>query len=85
MFWNIAAGAITGANVFMFLAIVISERKRKERIKAIVARLEATEDRRKLREYQKNRMCEQYCKYRESAESQEQLDLKCWDCPVGEL
>lgn len=85
MFWNIAAGAITGANLYMYISIVVMERKRKERIKAIAARLEATEDRRKLREYQKRRMCEHYCKFKDTAETQEQLDSKCWDCPVGEL
>ena len=82
MFSTIAAAAITGVNIYMFIRIVIMERKRSKKIKAA---LESIENRRNLREYQKRRMCEQYCKFRETAESQEQLDLKCWDCPVGEL
>lgn len=77
----IVAVLMTVANII----IAIVNQKHKKISLEIAARLEAIENRRGLREYQKRRMCNSYCKYRDKAKTQEELDLKCYDCPVGEL
>ena len=74
----VAAGLITAINIGCLIA---AERRHKN----VLAWSKTIEDMHKLREYQKGRMCDNYCKYKETAETQEELDWKCQDCPVGQL
>jgi len=36
-------------------------------------------------EFNKRRMCEHFCKYKDTAETQEDLDMQCEICPLNEL
>ena len=83
--FNVVLGVVDLILIVTAGIILVDNHKIQKKREELVARYEATENRRKLREYQKRRMCEHYCKFRDSAETQEQLDSKCWDCPVGEL
>lgn len=74
----IAGGVITAANVVI---ILISNK----RAKAVIAWQEAQERRHKLEEFEKRRMCSSYCKHRDTAETQEDLDMLCEICPLNKL
>ena len=74
----IAAGLITAIAVITEIVAVRNHR-------ATVAWYESIKEQRKLKEYQKRRMCNSYCKYKETAETLEELEWKCCDCPVAEL
>lgn len=74
----IAAGLITAVAV---VTTVIAVRNHK----AAVALYEAIYRRRKLKDYQKRRMCNSFCKFKESAETEEELEWKCFNCPIAEL
>lgn len=74
----IAAGAITAVAV---VTTVISVRNHK----AAVAWAETIRQRRKLKDYQKRRMCNDFCKFKESAKTEEELEWKCANCPIAEL
>lgn len=74
----IAAGLITAVAV---VTTVIAVRNHK----ATVAWYEFIEERRKLEEYQKRRMCNSFCKFKETAETEEELEWKCANCPIAEL
>ena len=63
----IAAGLITAVAV---ATTVIAVRN----CKATVTGYETIERQRKLKEYQKRRMCNSFCKYKETAESEEELE-----------
>lgn len=73
----IAAGLITA---IALVNTVITMRNHK----ATVAWYETIERRRKLKEYQKRRMCNHFCKYRETM-TEEELEWKCCNCPIAEL
>ena len=75
---TIAAGLITAVTVVTTVIAVKNHR-------ATVAWSETIEERRKLKEYQKRRMCNSYCKYKETAKTLEELEWKCANCPVAEL
>ena len=45
---------------------------------------EAIERRRNLKEYQKRRMCNQFCKYKGQLDDDE-VEWKCANCPIAEL
>ena len=83
--FNVVLGVVDLILIVTASIILVDNHKIQKKREEIAARYEAIENRRKLREYQKRRMCEHYCKYRDTAETQERLDSKCWDCPVGEL
>ena len=74
----IAAGLITASNGIM---LYITGKRRKE----VKAEFEANMKRLRLREYQKRRMCNSFCKFKESAETEEELEWKCANCPIAEL
>ena len=74
----IAAAVITAINLG---CTIVNIRRRK----AMIAWGKTIEDMRKLTEYQKRRMCDKYCRYIETTETQEELDWICANCPVGEL
>lgn len=74
----IAAGVVTAANI---ACLIIADRRRRN----LIEWYDAIENVSKLKEYQKRRMCSSYCKFRESAKTQEELDWKCADCPINEL
>lgn len=70
----IAAGLITASNGIM---LYIAGKRRKQ----VRAELEANME----RQYQKRRMCNSFCKFKESAETEEELEWKCANCPIAEL
>ena len=74
----IAAGLITAVAVVTTVIAVKNH-------KATVAWYETIDRRRRLKEYQKRRMCNQFCKFKESAETEEELEWKCANCPIAEL
>ena len=74
----IAEGLITAVAV---VTTVIAVRNRK----TVAAWYEAIEERRKLKEYQKWRMCNDFCMFKESAKTEEELEWKCANCPIAEL
>lgn len=74
----IAAGLITAVNVVIFLM-------NNKREKAAIAWQEAQERRHRLEEFEKRRMCNSYCKHKDTAESQEDLDMLCEICPLNNL
>lgn len=74
----IAAGLITAVGVVTTVKAV-------RNYNATVAWYETIERRRKLKEYQKRRMCNSFCKFKESAETEEELEWKCANCPIAEL
>lgn len=74
----IAAGLITAV-------AVVTTVKAVRNYNATVAWYETIERRRKLKDYQKRRMCNQFCKFKESAETEEELEWKCANCPIAEL
>lgn len=74
----IAGGVITAVNV----VIILMSNKR---AKAISAWYEAQERRHRLEEFEKRRMCSSYCKHKDTAETQEDLDWLCESCPLNNL
>jgi len=74
----IAAGLITSV-------ALVTTVKAVRNYNATVAWYETIERRRKLKDYQKRRMCNSFCKFKESAETEEELEWKCANCPVAEL
>ena len=74
----IAAGLIT-AVAAVITAISVRNHK------AAVAWAETIRQRRKLKDYQKRRMCNDFCKFKETAETEEELEWKCANCPIAEL
>lgn len=74
----IAAGLITASNGIM---LYIAGKRRKQ----VKAELEANMEWLRLKEYQKRRMCNNFCKFKESAKTEEELEWKCYDCPIAEL
>ena len=70
----IAAGLITASNGIM---LYIAGKRRKQ----VRAEFEANME----RQYQKRRMCNHFCKFKESAETEEELEWKCASCPIAEL
>ena len=73
----IAAGLITAVAVVTTVVAVKNHR-------ATVAWYRTIEDMRKLKDYQKRRMCNHFCKYRETM-TEEELEWKCANCPIAEL
>jgi len=74
----IAGGVITAANVVI---ILISNK----RTKAFIAWYEAQARQHSLEEFEKRRMCSSYCKHKDTAETQEDLDWICASCPLNNL
>lgn len=74
----IAAGLITASNGIL---LYITEKGRKK----VKAEFEANMQRLRLKEYQKRRMCNDFCKFKESAKTEEELEWKCANCPIAEL
>lgn len=74
----IAAGLITAVNVVIILTSI-------KRTKAVMAWYEAQERRLSLKVFEKRRMCNSYCKFKESAKTAEELEWKCANCPVANL
>lgn len=74
----IAAGLITASNGIL---LYITEKRRKE----VKAEFEANMERLRLKEYQKRLMCNKFCKFKESAKTEEELEWKCANCPIAEL
>ena len=78
IFCLVAAGLTTAANgVFLYIT-----GKRRNKVKA---EFEANMERLRLKDYQKRRMCNSFCKYKDTAKSQEELKWKCCDCPIAVL
>ena len=74
----IAAGIITAVAVATTVTAV-------RNYKATVAWYKTIERQRGLKEYQKRRMCNHFCKYKDTAENEEELEWKCANCPIAEL
>lgn len=74
----IAAGIISICNVVIILTSI-------KRTNAINAWYEAQERRHRLEEFEKRRMCSSYCKHKDTAETQEDLDWLCESCPLNNL
>lgn len=74
----IAAGIITVCNVVIVLTSI-------KRTKAVNAWHEAQERQRSLKEFEKRRMCNSYCKIKEAARTEEELEWECANCPVAKL
>lgn len=74
----IAAGIITACNVVVIITSI-------KRTKAVHAWYEAQERRHTLKVFEKRRMCNSYCKHRDTAETQEDLDMLCEICPLNKL
>lgn len=39
----------------------------------------------KLKEFEKRRMCNNFCKFKESAKTIEKLEWECANCPIAKL
>lgn len=74
----IIVGIITACYVVLILMLI-------KRNKAINAWYEAQERQHKLKEFEKRRMCNNYCKFKEAAKTTEELEWKCANCPVANL
>ena len=74
----IAAGIISICNVVIILTSI-------KRTNAVNALYEAQERRHRLKEFEKKRMCNSYCKFKESAKTTEELEWKCANCPLANL
>ena len=70
----IAAGLITAVNVVIM-------RANNKQAKAVQAWHEAH----RLKEFEKRRMCSSYCKHRDTAKTQEDLDMQCEICTLNKL
>ena len=65
----IAAGLITASNGIL---LYITEKRRKK----VKAEFEANMERIRLKEYQKRGMCNSFCKFKESAKTEEELEWR---------
>lgn len=74
----VAAGIITAANG----VLLYTTDKRREEVKA---ELEKYMNSLKLKDYEKRIMCNSYCKYKDQAESAEDIAWKCASCPIKDL
>lgn len=74
----VAAGIITAANGVL---LYITDKRREE----VKAELEENMRRLMLKDYEKRRMCNSYCKYKETAKSAEDLERECASCPIKDL
>lgn len=74
----IAAGIISICNVVIILTSI-------KWTNAVNALYEAQERRYRLKEFEKWRMCNSYCKFKASAKTEEELEWKCANCPVANL
>lgn len=74
----IAAGLITASNGIL---LYIAGKRRKQ----VKAEFEANMEWFRLKEYQKRLMCNKFCKFKESAETEEELEWKCANCPIAKL
>ena len=70
----IAGGIMTACNV----AIALIYNKR------VQAWYEALKRQHYLKEFEKKRMCNSYCKFKESAKTEE-LEWECANCPIAKL
>lgn len=52
------------------------------RVKALQ---EALDKQHKLKEFEKRRMCNSFCKFKESAKTIEELEWECANCPIAKL
>lgn len=71
----IVAGLMTTSNV----VIVLTYKKR------VQEWYEALLRQHKLNEFEKRRMCNSYCKFKEAAKTEEELEWECANCPVANL
>lgn len=74
----ISAGIISICNVVIILTSI-------KRTNAVQAFYEARENQHKLNEFEKRRMCNSYCKFKEAAKTEEELEWECANCPVANL
>lgn len=74
----IIAGIFTACDVAIILTFI-------KLTKNVIAWSEARERRHRLKEFEKKRMCNSYCKFKESAKTEEELEWKCANCPVANL
>ncbi len=71
----IAGGIMTACNV----AIALIYNKR------VQAWYEALSAQYKLKEFEKRRMCHNYCKFKEAAKTIEEIEWECANCPIANL
>ena len=71
----IVVGLMTTGNV----VIVLTYKKR------VQEWYEALLRQHKLNEFEKRRMCNNYCKFKEAAKTEEELEWECANCPVANL
>ena len=71
----IAGGIMTACNV----AIALIYNKR------VQAWYEALSEQYKLKEFEKRRMCNNYCKFKEAARTAEEIEWECANCPIANL
>ena len=71
----IVVGLMTTGNV----VIVLTYKKR------VQEWYEALLRQHKLNEFEKRRMCNSYCKFKEAAKTEEELEWECANCPVANL
>lgn len=76
---SVIAWIFTGINIYC----VIDARKRHKAYKKMFKEIE--QGKRQAHAFNKRRMCEQFCKYMDTAETQEDLDMQCEICPLSEL
>lgn len=74
----IAAGIISICNVVIILTSI-------KRTNAVNEWYEALSRQHKLKEFEKRRMCNSFCKFKESAKTIEELEWKCANCPIAKL
>ena len=74
----IAAAAITASNGIL---LYITGKRRKN----VKAEFEANMERISLKEFEKRRMCNSFCKFKESANTIEELEWECANCPIAKL
>lgn len=56
-----------------------------KRRKNVKAEFEANMERIRLKEFEKRRMCNSFCKFKESAKTIEELEWECANCPIAKL
>lgn len=71
----IAGGIMTACNV----AIALIYNKR------VQTWYEALSAQYKLKEFEKRRMCNSYCKFKEAAKTIEEIEWECANCPIANL
>lgn len=73
----VCASVLTGINIYCTAKNILNYKDQKNWRETI-------EHRRILKENQKRRMCNQYCKYKEQLDDEE-AEWKCANCPIAEL